>query len=137
EALVFERGFAATTVDAVLAGAGASKGAFFHHFDTKQQLGLALVERYAARDAALLDEAMSAAEQAADDPAEQLVAFTRFFEEAADAAVAAQPSCLFVSFIYERDLVSAETVAVVRGSILEWRERLRAKLEAAASSRPA
>src|SRR5690606_25437002 len=38
-ALVLDRGFASTTVDAVLTEAGASKGAFFHHFPSKGALG--------------------------------------------------------------------------------------------------
>ena len=37
--LVMERGFSATTVDAILEAAGSSKGAFFHHFASKADLG--------------------------------------------------------------------------------------------------
>ena len=36
--LVIERGFSATTVDAILEAAGASKGAFFEHFSSKAAL---------------------------------------------------------------------------------------------------
>jgi TetR/AcrR family transcriptional repressor of nem operon len=135
EGLVMRRGFAATTVDAVLADAGASKGAFFHHFPSKARLGLALVERYAAADAETLDRAMRAAEEAHDDPAEQLVAFTAWFERAAGATAPEQPACLFVSFIYEAELAGAETDEVVAGAIRHWRERILAKLEAVASGR--
>src|SRR5690606_27550214 len=121
---------------AILERASASKGAFFHHFPSKAQLGRALVERYRARDSAILDEAMQAAETASNDPAEQLVAFTMHFEALADGVVATQPSCLFVSFIYERDLAEPETAEAIRVSILHWRRRIRAKLEQATASRP-
>src|ERR687894_1019427 len=80
--IVLERGFAGTSVDAVLAEASVTKGGFFHHFPTKQALGLALVERYAAVDLQVLDDFMAGAEASADDPAEQLIAFVRRFEEA-------------------------------------------------------
>ena len=128
ESLVLRQGFAATTVDAVLAEAGASKGAFFHHFPSKAALGRALVERYAQRDAAALEEAIAAAEAASDDPAAQLVALARTFEEGADDLLALQPQCLFVSFIYESALSGVGAEDVVAGSIRHWRHRIVGKL---------
>ena len=50
--IVLERGFAATSVDAVLEEAPATKGAFFHHFPSKNDLGRALLKRYAAAELA-------------------------------------------------------------------------------------
>jgi TetR/AcrR family transcriptional regulator, transcriptional repressor for nem operon len=134
--LVLAHGFSATTVDAVLGEAAASKGAFFHHFPSKAHLGRALVERYASADAEALDTAMAAAEAATDDPAEQLVELLRGFEGVADSVLAAQPNCLFVSFIYEADLGGAGTDEIVTHAILHWRERILDKLEQAAAGRP-
>lgn len=135
--LVLRHGFAATTVDAVLAEAAASKGAFFHHFPSKAALGRALVARYAEGDAATLDDALAAAEAQTDDPAEQLVSLARWFEAAADDVVAAQPACLFVSFIYEAELDGAGTDDLVVEAIVHWRRRILDKLEEAATTRPA
>lgn len=42
--LVRHRGFAATSVDELCAAAGVTKGAFFHHFPSKEALGVALIE---------------------------------------------------------------------------------------------
>jgi TetR/AcrR family transcriptional repressor of nem operon len=42
--LVRHKGFAATSVDELCAKAGVTKGAFFHHFPTKEALGVALVD---------------------------------------------------------------------------------------------
>jgi TetR/AcrR family transcriptional regulator, transcriptional repressor for nem operon len=42
--LVRHKGFAATSVDELCATAGVTKGAFFHHFPTKEALGVALVD---------------------------------------------------------------------------------------------
>ncbi|MFP3913516.1 MAG: TetR/AcrR family transcriptional regulator [Actinomycetota bacterium] len=126
------RGFASTTVDSVLERAGVSKGAFFHHFPSKAALGRAVVERYAAEDAALLEELMGRAEATWDDPARQLVGFIRSLEGLAVDIGAEQPACLFVSFIYERDLADDDTDEVVRHAVLHWRERIQEKLEQAA-----
>ena len=136
EPLVLSQGFAATTVDAVLDRAGASKGAFFHHFPSKVDLGRALVDRYAQRDAELLESTMAAAESATDDPAEQLIRFLASFEESADRLTDEQPGCLFVSFIYESGIADDETNQIMAASILHWRSRLLDKLEQASASRP-
>jgi TetR/AcrR family transcriptional regulator, transcriptional repressor for nem operon len=134
--LVLERGFAATSVDAVIAEAASSKGGFFHHFRSKNELGLALLERYAAADKQLLEEFMAAAEAETDDPAEQLVEFVRRFEQVAAELAPTQPGCLFVSFIYESELAGNGSGDVIVGSIRDWRERLLEKLEAAARMHP-
>jgi len=134
--LVLERGFAATSVDAVLAEAPATKGAFFHHFPSKIELGRALLERYAAADERMLDDFMALAEAESDDPAEQLVAFVRRFEHVADELAPTQPGCLFVSFIYESQLGGDGDDDVIATSIRQWRTRLLDKLEAAARVHP-
>ena len=136
ERLVLERGFAATSVDAVIAKASASKGGFFHHFHSKNELGIALLERYVAADKRLLEEFMAAAEAETEDPAEQLVAFVRHFEQVAAELAPTQPGCLFVSFIYESQLAGDGFGDLIAESIREWRERLLEKLEAAARAHP-
>jgi len=136
ERLVLEHGLAATSVDAILTESGTSKGAFFHHFPTKNHLARALVERYAAGDVALLEEFMARAEATSDDPALQVVEFIRLFEDAADEMVSQQPSCLYVSYVYEKQLFEDGTNDVIVGAVLAWRERLAAKLREAAEAHP-
>ena len=126
--LVLAQGFSATTVDAVLGAAGASKGAFFHHFPSKRALGHALVERYAAGDHAVLDEFMAAAETQSHDPAEQVVEFVRGFEHAADAMALTQPGCLFVSFVYEQVPDTDGVRPLITAAIELWRSRIAEKL---------
>lgn len=129
--LIVVQGFAATTVDAVLEVAQASKGAFFHHFPSKRDLGRALVERYAAGDRALLDDLLRTAEASGADPAEQLVALVRAFEAEATGGTGSQPGCLFVSFVYERVAEGDDVRPVIVDAIEYWRERISAKLRQA------
>lgn len=126
--LVLAHGFSATTVDAVLDAAGASKGAFFHHFPSKRALAQALVERYAAGDRAVLEEFMAAAEAVTDDPAEQLIAFVQAFEDAADDTALSQPGCLFVSFVYEQVPDTDAVRPLIVEAIEHWRSRITDKL---------
>ena len=52
-----ERGFAATTVDDLCHRAGVTKGAFFHHFESKDALGVAAVEHWSRTTGALFHTA--------------------------------------------------------------------------------
>ena len=120
QGLVIQRGFAGTSVDAVLAAASATKGGFFHHFPSKQAL----------------EDFMATAEAESHDAAQQLVAFVRLFEEGAAELTAMQPGCLFVSFIYERELTAPGTEEIIAATIRAWRERVLGKLEQAAGAHP-
>ncbi|MBL9050587.1 MAG: TetR/AcrR family transcriptional regulator [Tabrizicola sp.] len=51
--LVRHKGYAATSVDDLCAAAGVTKGAFFHHFASKEALGVALVEDWTAMTGAM------------------------------------------------------------------------------------
>jgi AcrR family transcriptional regulator len=57
--LFAERGIAATTVDEVLAAAGAGKGQFYHYFRSRDELAAAAVGQRCAQVVAGLTEALS------------------------------------------------------------------------------
>src|SRR6187431_1024526 len=46
--LVLQRGFTAAGVDQICAAAGVTKGAFFHHFKSKDEIGQAALADWAA-----------------------------------------------------------------------------------------
>lgn len=130
ERLVIENGFAATSVDQVLRAAGTSKGAFFHHFDSKVDLARALTERYVAGDIAQLHAALEATAEVAN-PAERVLAFVRYFEDQADELMSVQSSCLYIAVLTEQQLVSAGTSDLINQAIETWREEIAALLLAA------
>jgi TetR/AcrR family transcriptional repressor of nem operon len=129
QGLVLEKGFAGTSVDDVIAAAGATKGGFFHHFASKQSLARALVERYVEEDMRLLDDLLGRAERLSRDPLQQLLLFVALQEEAAAAISADQPGCLYASICYERDLVDEETRELIADAVRAWRTRTREKLD--------
>jgi TetR/AcrR family transcriptional repressor of nem operon len=136
EASILGRGFAATSVDEIIERAGITKGAFFYHFKSKAELAHALVERFAERDAAQLDDKMTRAEHLARDPLQQVLIFVGLFQE--ELARLAEPGvgCLFASFCYEAQLFDDDVLATIRAAMARWRERLGAKLEAVIERHP-
>ncbi|MBW3665498.1 MAG: TetR/AcrR family transcriptional regulator [Actinobacteria bacterium] len=136
EQLILERGFAGTPIDDVLAIAGVTKGAFFHHFASKQQLAHALVERYAALDLGHLEDKMRRAEELSTDPLQQLLVFVGLFREEAAELTQPYPGCLMGSYCYEAGLFDEPIMDVIASTMRTWRERLTAKLEEVADQYP-
>ncbi len=73
--LIREKGFSATTLDDLCARAGVTKGAFFHHFDNKEALGVAAAEHWSAVTGALFEQAPY---HVHDDPLERVLAYIEF-----------------------------------------------------------
>ncbi len=135
EQLVIENGYAATSVDQVLHAATTSKGAFFHHFDSKLALAQALVDRYADADVVHLETAL-AKTASVTDPVERVIAFLRYFEDEADEIMSAQSSCLYVAVLTERQLAVSGTNARIVAAIEAWRIAIADLLRAAVAERP-
>lgn len=124
ERLVIDNGYSATSLDRVIAEANASKGSFFHHFASKDDLAKALVQRYAAADIAHLDAALALVRETTTDPRERVLHFLRIFEDTADELMGSQTSCLYVSVLTERELVDRVTSAPIIAAIEAWRNAL-------------
>jgi TetR/AcrR family transcriptional repressor of nem operon len=137
ETLVLRRGFAGTAVDEIATDAGTTKGGFFHHFASKQELGRALVERYVAADMQLLEDLLVRAERLSSDPLQQLLLFVGLQEELAEGLEDRQaPGCLYASIVYERELVDEASRALIADAVLAWRTRTREKLDEVAARYP-
>ena len=66
------KGYPATTVDDICAAARLTKGSFFHHFDSKEALGIAAIEQFGAMADALFG---GAPYQADPDPRARLLGY--------------------------------------------------------------
>ncbi|CAO3450881.1 Transcriptional regulator, AcrR family [Azospirillum argentinense] len=69
------KGFAATSVDDLCKAAGVTKGAFFHHFETKEALGVAAAAYWAETTSAFF---ANAPYHRLDDPLDRLFGYVEF-----------------------------------------------------------
>jgi TetR/AcrR family transcriptional repressor of nem operon len=136
QAQVMERGFAATSVDAIQESAGISRGTFFYHFPSKDALARALIERYARQDHELTESLMARAEKLATDPLQQVLVFMGLFEELFREVGPVRAGCLFASYTYEAQLFDDETHRLIADSVTHFRRVFGGKLEQAMALHP-
>ncbi|PCC75256.1 transcriptional regulator, TetR family [Nannocystis exedens] len=86
QALFFERGYERTTMNDILARAGVSKGGFYHHFESKEQLLAALAARTAQATVARFDDVLAA------PGLDALARLNAFFARAREIKVAEAPA---------------------------------------------
>jgi TetR/AcrR family transcriptional repressor of nem operon len=123
ERLMIQQGYSATSVDQVIAEAGSSKGAFFHHFDSKADLAVQVLERYVAADLAHLNAGLAATAHVTD-PTARVTAFLRFYEDGADELVSTQSGCMYATVLAEREFTGGEVNDLVAKAERAWREAI-------------
>lgn len=73
--VIRHKGYSASTVDELCAAAGVTKGAFFHHFKSKDALGVAAADHWSETTSALFAEA---AYHRQADPLDRVLAYIDF-----------------------------------------------------------
>jgi len=136
EAAVLEKGFAATSIDELIAGAGITKSGFFYHFKDKGDLAKALLERYVAHNQAILADIFARADQLNEDPLHGFLVALKLFAETMADLPGRHPGCLSASFCYQDRLFDPEVRELNRAGITCWRAMFRARLEAIAARYP-
>lgn len=133
EEAVLAKGFAATSIEELIAAAGITKSGFFYHFRDKNDLGRELVMRYAAREEALVGELFAKADALSDDPLHAFLIFLKLLADVADAMPGGHPGCIVASYAYQQQLLSAELRALLRDFHYGMRGKFRARLDAIAA----
>lgn len=136
QALVIERGFAATPVDEIIKATELTKGAFFHHFRSKADLAEALMARYAAEDLSIFDRFSQRADQLSDDPLQRVLLFLTLFEEFVAEMPEPFPGCMFASFIYEGQQFGPPVHRLIESALKDWTQVYTGKFEDLIASRP-
>lgn len=136
EAAVLQKGFAATSIEELVAGAEISRSGFFYHFRDKGQLAKALLLRYVERDRIILDDIFARGDALNDDPLHGFLVGLRLFAEMAASLPEAHPGCLVAAICYQEQLFDREIRDINRDAVLAWRARFRERLDRITRSYP-
>jgi TetR/AcrR family transcriptional repressor of nem operon len=91
------KGYAATTVDDICTAAGVTKGSFFHHFPSKEQLGIAAIEQFGVMASAIFG---SAPYTEMPDPRDRVLGYVDFRASMLQGDIA-QYTCLMGTSVQE------------------------------------
>ena len=136
EAAVLAKGFAATSIEELIAAVGITKSGFFYHFKDKGELAKAMMLRYIAHDSQLLDDIFRRGDELNDDPLHGFLVGLKLFAEMLGNLPEAHPGCLAASFCYQDQLFNKDIRELNKSSVLAWRKRFRERLELIAQRYP-
>lgn len=137
ERAVLAKGFGATSIEEIIAEAGITKSGFFYHFKDKNELALALINRYIDQDDALFDEIFNRADELSSDPLHSFLIGLKLRAEMLDNLPEGHPGCLVATFCYQERLFNKDVILRNKEGLLSWRTRFRGHFEKIAEKYPA
>ena len=108
EAAILDNGFAATSIDELIAAVGITKSGFFYHFKDKGELAKALLVRYVEREDMLFDDLFRRAEELDEDPLHGFLVGLKMLSEMMADLPAGHPGCLVAAYCYQDHLFDRE-----------------------------
>ncbi len=129
ENAVLEKGFEATSIDEIVAGAQISRSGFFYHFKDKNELARAMLERYIDAENTLYDELFSRAAELNDDPLHSMLIGLKMLAEMLADMPDGHPGCVIAATAYQDRLFDKGVQDLNREAILGWRKRFRSMFE--------
>ena len=129
EAAILTKGFAATSIDEIIAEVDITKSGFFYHFKDKNELAKALLVRYMQREDEILDDLFQRAYELHDDPLHAFLIGLKMFSEMMADLPSEHPGCLVATFCYNERLFNKEIRDMNKQTVLDWRRRFRKILD--------
>lgn len=121
------KGFTATSVEDLCQAAEVTKGAYFHHFKSKDALGIAAAEDWSSATTAFFE---AAPYHTPDDPLERVLAYVAFRKSIIEGEIA-QFSCLVGTMVQEIYATSPAIREACGRSIFGHAATLEADIESA------
>ena len=129
QAMILDHGYGGMSVDQLINSLGLTKGAFFHHFNSKGDLAKTLIQRYADQGIDVFKETMGRARKLSDDPLQQLLILIGLYEEIFEGLEEPYEGCLLASYVYELQQFDDDMRPIINTEFLHWRKELTALFE--------
>jgi AcrR family transcriptional regulator len=136
EAAVLAKGFAATSIDEVIAEAGLTKSGFFYHFRDKNALAREMLRRYVETNDRLFDDIFRRGRELSDDPLQSFLISLKLLAETMADLPTGHPGCLIASICYQERLFDREVRELTAQSVRSWNAHFRAILDGIAAVYP-
>ena len=133
---VLAKGFDATSIDEIVAGAEITKSGFFYHFRDKNALARAMIQRHIETEDQIFDELAERAAELTDDPLQAVLIWLKLLAELLDDMPGGHPGCIVATAVYQERLFDQGVRDVNRRAVEGWRRRFRAMFDRAAAAYP-
>ena len=133
---VIQKGFAATSIEEIIAEVGITKSGFFYHFSDKNQLAKALLQRYIDMEETIFHDIEARAFELNEDPLHGFLISLKLLAELLEDLPNGHPGCLIASYCYQSQLFSADIRDLNAQALMAWRTRFQKRLEKIAEIYP-
>jgi AcrR family transcriptional regulator len=136
ETSVLAKGFAATSIEEVIAEAGITKSGFFYHFSDKNALAYEMLQRYVAANDAIFETLFGRGAELADDPLQSFLIGLKLLAETMADLPKGHPGCLIASVCYQERLFDHTVRQLTADSVRRWNLFFRNRIDAIAAVYP-
>ncbi len=133
---VLSKGFAATSIEEVIAEAGITKSGFFYHFRDKNELAHALLRRYITENEHIFDDIFGRGAELSDDPLEAFLIGLKLLAELMKDLPSVHPGCLISAICYQERLFDREVRELSAQTVMSWNARFLGYLERVSKLHP-
>jgi TetR/AcrR family transcriptional repressor of nem operon len=127
--MILDYSYSGMSVEGLIGRLGLTKGAFFHHFDSKGDLARTLIQRFSDDGNQTLRDMLARAHKLSDDPLQQLLILVGLFIEEFEGLTEPYPGCLLAAYVYEMQQFDDDVRDVINAEFLTWRQILTGQIE--------
>jgi len=136
QTIMLQKGFSGASIDEIIAASNLTKGGFFYHFESKNDLAKHLMLKYQHDDNIFFQGLFNRADELSEDPLQQMLIFLKLLAEAMENLPDVHPGCLIATFTTANQQLNEEVKKVTADCTLDWRQLFSRRLQAASEKTP-